>query len=137
MNEPPDTTHLRGETSGSSSRAPQQLTGSILSFDLNAEAAQLHYERGFRETDRGANTLVNTPTLRLVLTVLRQGARLPEHHAPSTVVIQVVSGHLRVRVGTDTTDLSAGHLVVLEPSLRHDAEALEDSVVLLTLAARE
>jgi quercetin dioxygenase-like cupin family protein len=134
MSETSQPAPLHGETSGSPERAAQRLTGSALRFDLSAEAAQLQYERGYRETDRGANTLVNTPAFRLVLTALRQGGRLQEHQAPSSVAIQVVTGHLRVRVGEESFDLPAGHVLVLEPSLRHDAEALEDSVFLLTLA---
>ena len=137
MHEPSDTAPRHGETSGSPERAAQRLTGASLHFDLHAEAAQLHYERGFRETDRGANTLVSTPALRLVLTALRQGARLQEHQAPSHVAIQVVSGRLRVHAGADDLELPAGHVLVLEPGLRHDAEALEDSVFLLTVAGRE
>jgi quercetin dioxygenase-like cupin family protein len=137
MNEPTGTGPRHGETSGSPERAAQQLTGASLHFDLNAEAAQLQYEHGFRETDRGANTLVSTPALKLVLTALRKGARLQEHQAPGSVAIQVVSGRLRVHAGADDVELPAGHVLVLEPGQRHDAEALEDAVFLLTVAGRE
>jgi quercetin dioxygenase-like cupin family protein len=110
------------------------LTGSALHFDLGAEAAQLHYERGFREGDRGANTLVQMPGLHLVLTALRRGARLQEHQAPANLTIQVLSGRLRIRAAAGTYELAAGHVLVLESGLRHDAEAVEDAVFLLTLS---
>jgi quercetin dioxygenase-like cupin family protein len=112
------------------------LTGPALHFDLEVEAAQLHYERGYREGDRGANTLVQTPGLHLVLTALRRDARLQEHRAPAHLTIHVLSGRLRVRVAAETYDLPAGHVLVLESGVRHDAEAVEDSVFLLTLGGQ-
>ena len=120
-------------TSGSSERAPQHLTDTVLLFDLDVEAAQLHYERGFREGDRNANTLVKADGFRVVLTALRAGARLEPHKAAGHVTVHVLSGRLRLRLPDQTVELPAGHLLVLEPDVVHDAEALEDSTFLLTL----
>src|SRR5688572_14544944 len=124
---PDDDSHLPGATTGSSERAPQQLTSPILVFDLQAEAAQVRYEQGYREGERNANTLVKGPRLRIVLTALRRGARLQEHQAPGPVTIHTLSGHLRCHAGGQTLDLPAGHLASLEGSIPHDVEALEDS----------
>ncbi len=122
-----------GETSGSSERAAQQLVGATQTFDLAAESAQLRYERGFREGDRNANTLVKAPAFRVVLTAMRAGARLEEHHAAGPITIQTIEGRLRLQVGGQPVDLPAGHLLALESGLAHAVEALEDSVFLLTL----
>ncbi len=94
----------------------------------------MRLERGYREGERNANTLVKTPQLRVVLTALRAGSRLHEHRAPGWVSVQTVEGHLRLQVAGETVDLPAGALVTLEPDLAHDVEALEDSVFLLTIA---
>jgi quercetin dioxygenase-like cupin family protein len=126
--------HPSGETSGSSERAAQHLTGMQLAFDLAAECAQLRMERGYREGDRNANTLVKAEDFRIVLTTLHAGTRLQEHHAAGSVAIQTLSGHVRLRVGGETTDLPAGHLLALAADTAHDVEALEDSVFLVTLA---
>jgi quercetin dioxygenase-like cupin family protein len=126
--------HPTGQTSGSPERAPQQLDSPLATIDLAVESAQLRNERGWREGDRNANTLVKTPDFRVVLTALRSGARLQEHQAAGWVSVQTVTGRLRLRVGNQQVELPQGHLVVLEPGLAHDVEALEDSVFLLTLA---
>jgi quercetin dioxygenase-like cupin family protein len=110
------------------------LTGIQLVFDLEVESAQLRLERGFREGDRNANTLVKAEDFRIVLTTLHAGARLQEHHADGSVAIQTLSGHLRLRVRGETIDLPAGQLLALAAGTAHDVEALEDSVFLVTLA---
>ncbi|HEY7060668.1 MAG TPA: cupin domain-containing protein [Chloroflexota bacterium] len=126
--------HEPGQTSGSPERAAQQLTGTELAFNLAEEAAQVRLERGYREGDRNANTLVKADTFRIVVTALRAGARLEEHRAAGWVAIQTLTGHVQLRIGGDTIALPAGHLLALAPDVSHDVEALEESVLLLTLA---
>jgi quercetin dioxygenase-like cupin family protein len=131
-----DHDHRRGATTGSAERAAQQLVGSLLAFDLGVRTAELQHERGWRDGDRSANTLVKAPDFRVVLTALRAGARLEEHEAAARVSIHTLSGHLRLHVAGEPVDLPAGHLLVLERDLAHDVEALQDSVFLLTIAWR-
>jgi quercetin dioxygenase-like cupin family protein len=52
------------------------------------------------------------------------------------VVLQTVSGRLRLRLPErdETAELPAGHVLVLEPGVTHQVEALEGSVFLLTVA---
>jgi len=133
MSHPEQQSHGAGETSGSSERAAQHLTGAWLAFDLAAEAAQLRYERGYREGDRGANTLVKAPNFRVVLTMLRAGARLLAHQTAGAVAIQTVEGQLLVHVGGLPVDLPVGHLLALEPGIVHDVEATVDSAFLVTV----
>jgi quercetin dioxygenase-like cupin family protein len=132
--DPTSQTHRRGETTGSAERAAQRLVGSLLAFDLGVEAAQLRHERGWRDGDRSANTLVNAPDLRVVLTMLRAGARLAEHDAAARISIHTLSGRLRLHAAGQVVELPAGHLLVLDRDLAHDVEALEDSAFLLTIA---
>jgi quercetin dioxygenase-like cupin family protein len=126
--------HTPGETAGSPMRGPQQLRGSLLTFDLAAEAGQLRAELAYQEGDRNANTLLKEPNARVVLTALRQGARLQEHQTAGWVVIQTISGRIRLHALGQSVDLPSGHLLTLEPNAAHDVEALEESVFLLTLA---
>lgn len=126
--------HQNGQTTGTAERAAQSLTGTMLTFDLAAEATDLRAEQAYQKGERNAKTLVKAPDSRLVLTALRAGARVPEHHAAGQVAIQTISGRLRLQVLGQTLDLAASNLLVLEPGISHAVEALEDSVFLLTLA---
>jgi len=126
--------HTPGETTGSPERAPQQLAKTQQVFDLQAEVAQARLERGYREGERNANTLVKGDHFRIVLTAMRAGNRLHEHEAAGWTSIQAVEGRLRVHAGGQTVELPSGHLLALAGGIRHDVEALEDSAFLLTIA---
>jgi quercetin dioxygenase-like cupin family protein len=123
-----------GETTGSSQRPVRHLAGSVLGFDLGAELASLQAEAGWQGGDRNARTLVEEPTLRVVLVVMKRGARLREHDANGRVSVHTLAGFLRLRLPVESVDLPAGHLLTLERALAHDVEALEDSAFLLTIA---
>jgi quercetin dioxygenase-like cupin family protein len=110
------------------------VTGAVLSFDLGAELASLKGEASWQAGDRNARTLVEEPTLRTVLVVMKRGARLREHDANGRVCIHTLAGLLRVRLPVQSVELPPGHLLTLERRLPHEVEALEESAFLLTIA---
>lgn len=114
-------------------RTPGPLESPMLSFDLNAEIEQLRREDGW-QAGRDSKTLVKHPDFRVVLTVLKSGARLHEHKAAGRISVQTLAGHIRMHVDSKIFDLPAGHLLALEREIAHDVEALEDSSFLLTIA---
>ena len=93
------TSRLRplGETSGSSQRAPQRLGLPTISFDLEHELGLLRQEESYCAGDRNAKTLVKESGLRVVLTVMRSGARLQEHKTSGPISIQTLAGRIRLR----------------------------------------
>ncbi len=111
-----------------------QVAHALLTFDLDAELERLHAEEGWQQGTRNAKTLVKEPDLRIVLIALRQGGRMEEHRAPGRLSIQTLTGRLRLQVREQTIDLPAGHVLVLDPDVAHDVEALEESAFLLTIA---
>jgi quercetin dioxygenase-like cupin family protein len=77
--------------------------------------------------------LVGGEHQRVVLIALTAGSRLSEHESPPAATFQVVTGRARLyAVDGPGWDVVAGAVVVI-PSVRHGVEALEDSVVLLTV----
>ncbi len=129
-------TRSTGWTTGTEERPPQNLGGSVLTFDLDEEIAQLHREESWRRDDQNAKTLVKDGDVRIMLIALKAGARLPEHHLPARIAIQTLAGQLHVVMSDQTTTLKAGSLVTLEGGLVHAVEAIEESAFLLTIAWR-
>jgi quercetin dioxygenase-like cupin family protein len=71
--------------------------------------------------------------LRQTLIALAAGRSLDEHENPGEATLQVLLGRLRLTSGDASWEGSPGdHLVI--PDARHGLEALEDCVVLLTVA---
>ena len=74
---------------------PVELTASTLtSFPLQAMAQQLMTEEAFQTSGRNALTLIHHTNLTVVLTVLKAGAGLDEHHAPAPVTLLLLFGEI-------------------------------------------
>lgn len=73
--------------------------------------------------------------LRQTLIALVSGQLLHEHESPGEATVQVLVGRVRLGWLDIALDGAAGDLLVV-PDHRHSLEALEDAVVLLTVAVR-
>jgi quercetin dioxygenase-like cupin family protein len=71
--------------------------------------------------------------LRQTLIALRAGTNLDEHENPGEATVHVLQGRVTLVAGKDSWNGSPGDLVTV-PDSRHSLEAVEDSVVLLTVA---
>ncbi len=72
-------------------------------------------------------------TLRQTLIALAAGQRLDEHENPGEATVHVLQGRVRMIAADETGEAAAGELLVV-PDARHSLEALQDTVVLLTVA---
>jgi quercetin dioxygenase-like cupin family protein len=73
--------------------------------------------------------------LHQTLIALAAGHGLDEHDSPGDATVHVLRGRVRLRAGTDSWEGSAGDLLIV-PAARHTLDALEDSIVLLTVGKR-
>jgi quercetin dioxygenase-like cupin family protein len=73
--------------------------------------------------------------LRQTLIALRAGTSLTEHENPGEATVQVLHGRVTLVVGENRWNGSPGDLLFM-PDSRHALDAVEDSVVLLTVAKR-
>lgn len=83
---------------------------------------------------RSAHTLYggHQHALRQTLIALAAGARLADHESPGEATLQVLQGHVRLTSSDTQCDGIPGDHLVIPPS-RHGLDAIEDSVVLLTV----
>jgi quercetin dioxygenase-like cupin family protein len=71
--------------------------------------------------------------LRQTLIALKAGNTLDEHENPGEATLQVLHGRVTLMAGEDRWNGSPGDLITI-PASRHSLDAVEDSVVLLTVA---
>lgn len=114
-------------------RSDRPEVGPLVHSRLFDEMERLKTEAAWHSGDRNAITLTKHAGLRLVLTVLRKGAVLREHRAPSAATLHVIAGRMVVRAADRSLELGPGDLIIMEPGLTHAGEALADTAFLLTL----
>lgn len=85
---------------------------------------------------RAAHTIYggSEHTLRQTLVALAAGQELAEHESPPEATLQVISGTVRLDSADQTWQGVAGDLVPIPPE-RHSLVAVEEAVVLLTVAS--
>lgn len=124
-----------GELSGAagSGRQGQSLAGPVLRFDLDSELGDLRRQPAYANLGPSGRTLVKEPDLRIVLIALKAGGQMEEHHASGPISVQVLEGGVRMHLPDGNVELRAGQLLSLQPGIRHDVEAIEDTGFLLTI----
>ncbi|MEO5833718.1 MAG: cupin domain-containing protein [Nakamurella sp.] len=101
-------------------------------FSLTALARQ---QLSLAKGGRSAHTVYggHEHVLRQTLIALDAGQQLNEHENPGEATIQVLQGRVRLVTSDDHWDGAPGDLLIV-PDCRHSLEAVESSVVLLTVA---
>lgn len=103
-------------------------------MDLEHAIGQAKQTPNWKSSDRHATTLFKMEGLRLVLMALHEGAELKTHTAPGIITVQVLEGHITFRTVQQSSDLTAGQLLLLPAGIPHSVQAHQDSFFLLTVA---
>ena len=84
---------------------------------------------------RSAHTIYggHEHVLRQTLIALRAGSRLDEHENPGEATLLVLHGRVQLHTAGASWDGRHGDLLIV-PQARHSLEAIDDAVVLLTVA---
>ena len=115
-------------------RAPaERFEGPSHSFDLGAVARRLRGEDHPARHGHRQMTIFQRDHITHVVFAFEEGGNLKEHSAPGLVTIHTHSGRLRVLADGESHDLTAGRVLVLDPRVPHSVEAVEESVMLLTV----
>ncbi|HUL98291.1 MAG TPA: cupin domain-containing protein [Mycobacterium sp.] len=72
--------------------------------------------------------------LRQTVMAILAGHEMAEHNSPGEATLQVLQGEVKVSAGNDTWEGAIGDFLIIPP-VRHSLEAVDDSVVLLTVRA--
>jgi quercetin dioxygenase-like cupin family protein len=123
-----------GTTSGSDDREARPLMEPVMTFDLAAEIDRLRQEDEWADRDRNSRMLAKDVDFRVLLTVMRVGARLTEEDGDARVSIQLLDGGARLDVGPDERKLPPGAVAVVDAGQPWALTASGDCAALLTFA---
>lgn len=112
------------------SRVPAHT--SVQLFDLETTADNLLTNLpGHR---RQTVTLAREGDVSIVMMAMEAGDAVKEHSADGAVTIHVLRGQAVITASGGATELRSGELMLLQPGVRHDVRAAEQSVLLLTIS---
>lgn len=118
-------------------REPGVLAATSLKFNVEEEIRQLQAEPRW-QAGHTAKTIAKYADFRVVLVVMKAGAQLVRHRTAGRISIQACRGSIRVLFSgefeSETVDMSAGDLFLLDREVAHNVEALTDCAFLLTIA---
>ena len=80
------------------------------------------------------DVILETPFSKEIRIAMVKDQLMNDHSAPLPIVVCVMKGSIKFGTGASTITLQTGDIVGLEPSVKHNLLALEESVVRLTLS---
>ncbi len=119
----------RSGTGHGAVREAHVLAAPLLRFDFAEEIAALRRERPYVEQDRNAKTLVKSDAFRIVLAVLKAGARFDEDDPRGHVSMLVREGRVSLEAGDERTEVGPAQIAAIGAGSRWRALAEEDSVI--------
>ncbi len=112
----------------------ERFAGAERRIDLTASFLALRAEAHDGADGHRQIAVLRRGPLRIVLFAFDPGGRLAAHGAPGFLTIHAIRGAVQVRTPTDRHEVSAGQVLILDPDVVHDVEAVEEADVVLTLA---
>ena len=93
---------------------------------------QKHNEEGYRQVIAGIamKPLAYGASTQLCKFHLQKGSLLPRHSHPNEQTGYMISGRMRFTIGEDTFEVEPGDNWCIPANLQHNAELLEDSVII-------
>lgn len=111
----------------------ERFAGASHVFDLGAVLSELRAEAHSGQNGHRQMTIFSRRPVTQVLFDFESGGELANHSAHGLVMIHVLEGRLMVQADGQDHELSTGHVLILNPEVRHDVRAPEASAMLLTV----
>ncbi len=112
--------------------------GRMQKMSLDALAREHASRAASNSTGRSSTTVFggHERVLRQTVIALAAGRSMSEHRNPGEATVLVLQGRIRLVAADDVWDGRTGDLIIV-PAARHGIEAVENSVILLTVAKLE
>ena len=107
----------------------------LVKMDIKAFIEQIKDEKQWKDSDRNAITIFKTIGMTIVLIALHKNASMPSHSTEGIISLQVLEGNIYFTTEAQSVELIEGDMIALHESILHRVEAIQKSVLLLTIAS--
>lgn len=112
-------------------------TDQTYAFDIPAIIGDLKREPNWLDGDLNSVVLLNSPKIKVLLTVMHEDTEVISYQASDSVTFQVVEGSLVLHVKDETVVLNAGEVLTLDEKIRYSFDTVEETAFLLTLVSHK
>lgn len=109
---------------------PLQAPVHLLDLEVSADELLAKLPGNRRQTQN----LAREGGVSVVMMAMEAGDAIQEHSTKGAVSVHLIRGHAVLAAGNDSFELRPGQLVLIQPEVRHDLRAEEQSVVVLTIS---
>ncbi len=95
--------------------------------------ALLYKDIVFNESKPVVNVLLETNFTKEVRIAMQKGTEMAKHQTSFPIVVEIVDGEINFGVNGEVLNLKKGALIALDGGVSHDLQAIEDTIIRLTL----
>ena len=107
------------------------------SFDIPAIIEDLKNDTTWLEGELNSVILLNSPSVKVLLTILHEGTEVISYQANDSITFQVVEGSLVLHIKEESIVLNEGELLTLEEKIKYSFDTIEETAFLMTLVSGE
>jgi quercetin dioxygenase-like cupin family protein len=97
------------------------------------ESVNIYQDLEYKDNKPAIKVLFETSFTKEIRIVMRTGTVMKKHKTAFPIVIEIVEGKIDFGVHDGVLNLKKGDLLALEGGVPHDLNAIEDSIIRLTL----
>jgi quercetin dioxygenase-like cupin family protein len=109
----------------------------FLSIDLPEYIEQIRNEKKWQERDHNAITVFKDDQLTIVLVAMHPAAEIRTLRPQHLWTAQVLEGSVQLKINDNENTLRKGQMVVVHAGMQYNLQALEETLILLTVAGEE
>ncbi|HLP72132.1 MAG TPA: hypothetical protein VK155_04455 [Bacteroidales bacterium] len=106
-------------------------------FDIPSIIEDLKQEKSWIDGELSSVILLNSPSVKVLLTILHSGTEVISYQANDSITFQIINGSLVLHIKEESVVLGKGELLTLTDNVKYSFDAVEETAFLMTLVSKE
>lgn len=111
--------------------------GDYSAFDIPAIIDRLKNEESWEKGELSSVVLLQSPSIKVLLTLLHGGTEVVSYQANDSVTFQILEGSLILHIRNESIILNKGEILTLDEKIKYSFDSVEETAILLTLVSEK
>ena len=122
----------RNEATLNRPKGDRVIDAPFVFLDIPKFIRQVKKEKAWKENDRNGITIFKSEGVTMVITILREEAKIKDNVMDEFLILQVLDGKINISTSEGEFEVKKKHAVTLHPGVLHSIDALSKAILLLT-----